>query len=159
MPCEVHVGDPSIDVPTAAAHFVEPGGLHAPFLPWPPDDRVEPDVRVLAVFVTPHLTAVLGFDDARCSLGQRGGNPTLEHVGRLDDVVVDGDQNVMAVPGTGVRQQRHSTTIAIYAKKVKIAIEAAKRAADSGPSYATRRGSVVTSTLGAPTSVDCFETT
>ena len=52
---EVHVGDARIDIPTAAPHFVEPGGLHAPFLFGPPDHRVEPDVRILAVLVAPHL--------------------------------------------------------------------------------------------------------
>ena len=79
--------------------------LHSSF--GPPDDRVEPDVRVLAVLVAPHLAAV-GLDDLRRPVGQRCGQAAVEHVGWLDDVVVNRDQDVLSLPGRRVRQQRHT---------------------------------------------------
>ena len=105
---QVHVGDPGVDVPTAAAHLVEPGGFHAPFLVRPSDHRVEPDIRILPVLIAPHLASVVGLDDLGRAVGQRGGKPADEHVGRLDDVIVDRDQDMLSLPGIRVRQQRHT---------------------------------------------------
>lgn len=105
---EVHVGDPRVDIPTAAPHFVEPGGFHAPFLAGPADHRVEADVGVLATLVAPHLPPVVSLDDLRRAVGQGGGEPPGEGVGRLDDMVVDRDHDVLSLPGLRVWQQRHT---------------------------------------------------
>ena len=105
---EVHVGDAGVDIPTAAAHFVEAGGLHTPFLFWPADDGVESDVRIAAALVMPHLGAVVGLHDLRRAVGQRVREAALEHVGWLDDVVVNRDEDVLSLPRRRVRQQRHT---------------------------------------------------
>ena len=107
-PGQVHVSDPGLDVPAAAAHLVEAGGLHAPLLARAPDHRVEPDVGIVAVLVTPYLPAVVGLDDPGRPVGQRGGKPAVEHVGRLDHVVVDGDQDMLPLAGSRIWQQRHN---------------------------------------------------
>ena len=45
----VHVVHAGVDVEAAGAHLVEAGRLHAPFVPGPADDGVQPDVGILAV--------------------------------------------------------------------------------------------------------------
>src|ERR1700749_3460784 len=65
------------------------------------DHPGEAEVRVVAVLVTPYLPAVVGLDDPWRPAGQRGGQPAVEHVGWLDDVVVDGDQHVLPLAGAG----------------------------------------------------------
>ena len=70
---EIHVGDARFDVVATAAHLVEAGGLHAPLGLRAAGDRVEPDLRVEAVFVDPGLAAVLERDDLRCAFRELGG--------------------------------------------------------------------------------------
>ena len=55
---DVHVGDPGVDIPCPAAHFVETGGLEARLDDGPSDDGVESDVRILLAFEAPVLAAV-----------------------------------------------------------------------------------------------------
>jgi hypothetical protein len=74
----------------------------------PSDHSVEPDIRILPAFIAPDLAPVVVLGDLGRAVGQRGGKPADEHVGRLDDVIVDRDQDVLSLPGIRVRQQRHT---------------------------------------------------
>jgi hypothetical protein len=66
--------------------------------------RLESDIRVLPVLVAPHLAPVVGLDDPRRAVGQRTGKPADEQIGRLDDVVVDRNLDVLSRPGIRVWQ-------------------------------------------------------
>ena len=98
--------DARLHVVATAPHLVEAGRLHAPLGLRAPGDRVEPDLRVEAVFVHPRLAAVVERDDVRRALGERGGNAALEEVRGLDQVVVDGDDRVVPGAGLGLGQER-----------------------------------------------------
>ena len=102
---EVHVVDALVDVPCAAAHLVEAGGLEAVLGHRPADDRVEADVGQRLPVVHPGLPAVVGVDDARGAVGELLGHAALEGVRRLDDVVVDGDDGVAALGPLGLGQE------------------------------------------------------
>ena len=71
----------------------------------PPDDRVEADVGVAVVLEDPGLRPVGLLDHPGGALLERGGQAALEHVGRLDEVVVDRDHGDPHRPGLGVGQQ------------------------------------------------------
>ena len=105
---EVHVGDAGVDVPAALAHLVEARRLHAPLVLRPADHRVEPDVREQLVLVGPRLACRRRTRRAaaRASASVRG-HPAVEQVGRLDEVVVDGDDREAARARLRVGQQRH----------------------------------------------------
>ena len=93
---EVHVGDARLDVVATAAHLVEARRLHAPLGLGPAGDRVEPDLRVEAVFVDPRLAPVVERDDAAArASGRCRGHAPLEEVGRFDEVIVDRDDRVV----------------------------------------------------------------
>ena len=82
---EVHVADASLDVPAAAPHLVEAGGLHAPLRLRPARDRVQPDLRVEAVFVHPGLAALVGRDHAGRAFAQiaSGTRPSNRSAGSI----------------------------------------------------------------------------
>ncbi len=102
---DVHVGDAGVDVPRAAAHLVEADRLERVLVDRATDDRVEPDVRQLLAVVHPDLAAVVLLDDARRAVGELGRHPTFEGVGRLDDVVVGRDHDVLAGRPLGLGQE------------------------------------------------------
>ena len=58
-----------------------------------PGDRVEPDVGDLEVEEVPHVGAVGLVHDVGRDVAVLRGQVVLEHVGRLDDVVVDAHQD------------------------------------------------------------------
>jgi hypothetical protein len=82
-----------VDVVAAVADLVEGGRLHAVLLGRPARDRVQPDVRDLAAFVRPDVAAVVLPDDARRDVDVLGREAALEHVGRLDGMVVHAHQD------------------------------------------------------------------
>ena len=67
MPAAVHVGDAGLDVEAPGPHLVEARRLHRPLVTGPPDDGVEPDVRVEVALVDPGLRAPVGLDEGRRS--------------------------------------------------------------------------------------------
>ena len=77
----------------ARAQLVEARRVHAVFLGRPAGDRVEADVRDVEVEELPHVGAVGAVLDARRDVLVLRGQVVLEHVGRLDDVVVDADED------------------------------------------------------------------
>ncbi len=105
MPARSMSGDTRLDVEAARAHFVEAGRVHAPFLARPAHHGVEPDVGVVVPLEDPALGPVLLLDHPRRPLGQRGGQATLEEVGRLNEVVVHRDHRHPDRPRLGVGQQ------------------------------------------------------
>ena len=102
---EVHVAHARIDVPRAASHLVEADGVERQLLLRPAHDRVEADLVVAVAVVQPVLHAVVVGLDTRRALGVLGGDPALEEVGWLDEVVVDRDQRAPAGPAIGVGQE------------------------------------------------------
>ena len=72
---EVHVRHAGMDIPGAAAHFVEPGRLEAVLRHRPADDGVEADVRQRLAVVHPGLSAVLGVDHPRRAVGELAAAP------------------------------------------------------------------------------------
>ena len=102
----VHVLDAGGDVEAARAHLVEAGRVHAPLVAGPADDRVQADVGVAVALEDPGLRSVGLLDHLRRAVLERGGQASLEQVGRLDEVVVDGDHGDPHGPRLGVGQQR-----------------------------------------------------
>jgi hypothetical protein len=86
---DVHVLDPVVDIPRAAAHVLEPGGLEAVLLAGPAGHGVEADVREDLVEPQPRLATVVGVDDAGLDVGELLREAAFEDVGWLHDVVVD----------------------------------------------------------------------
>ncbi len=56
------------------------------------DDRVQPEVGAAPTVELPRI-GVADLDDVRRLVLQPGGHPPFEHVGRLDDVIVDRHQD------------------------------------------------------------------
>ena len=102
---EVHVLDTLVDIPCAAAHFVEPGRLEAVLGHRSSDDRVEANVGQRLPVVHPGLTAVIRVDDPRRAVGELPRNAAFEGVRRLHDVVVDGDDGVEPLGAFGFGQE------------------------------------------------------
>ena len=87
-----------VDVPCAAAHLVEAGGIEGPLVERLPDDGVEADLVMLLAVPEPVLgTAVVLGHDARGQARITRGHTSLEHVRRLDQMIVDRDQRRMAL--------------------------------------------------------------
>ena len=63
-----------------------------------PGDRVEPDVRDRLTVEDPHVVAGVGVLDARRVVGELRRHPALEQVRRLDEVVVDADEDHVFEP-------------------------------------------------------------
>jgi hypothetical protein len=89
----VHVLDPLVDVPAAPPDPAQGGGLDAVLLGLLARHRVEADVRDLVPLVDPHVGAVVLVHELRRELLPLLGKVVVEERGRLDDVVVDADQD------------------------------------------------------------------
>jgi hypothetical protein len=89
----VHVGDAFVDVVAAGPDLVQALRLHAVLLLGPSGDRVERDVADGVVPELPYVAAVLAVDQARRVLLVAGRQVVREQVWRLDDVVVDADED------------------------------------------------------------------
>ncbi len=89
----VHVLDPLVDVVTTRADLVEALRLEPVLLFRATGDRVERDVGDDGVAELPGVRAVLVVHQARGVVDVLLRQVVLEHVGRLDGVVVDADQN------------------------------------------------------------------
>ncbi|MDZ7791713.1 MAG: hypothetical protein U5L08_14705 [Xanthomonadales bacterium] len=101
-----------VDVPGAPTHLVEAGRLHAVLLDGPAHDGVEPDVGMRHTVDQPRLVPLIVLDHPRSSIAELGRDPTLEHVGRFHDVVVDGDERKPARATVGLRQERNGALVA-----------------------------------------------
>ena len=90
---EVHVVDAGVDVVGPPSHLVEPGRVERPLVQRLAHHRVESDLEVLLAVVEPVLggAVVLGHHTRR-GVGELRRYPTLEHVRRLHEMVVDRDQ-------------------------------------------------------------------
>ncbi len=96
----VHVLHPLVDVVTTGSHLVERGRLDAVLLLRPPRDRVQPDVRDDGALEGPDIRAVGLTDDARRAITPLRRDGGVEHVRRLDEVVVDAHHDqVVGVDG------------------------------------------------------------
>ncbi len=93
-PVDVHVGDPSLDVPAPPPHLLEAEGLETVGVRAASGHRVHPDLGEPAAVELPHLVALVVLDDARRPVGETGFEAALEHVGGLDEVVVHRDDGV-----------------------------------------------------------------
>ena len=89
----VHVEDALLDVEASFADLVEAGRVDSVLLGRTARDRVEPDVRHLELQELPDVRAVVLVDDLGREVPVLGGKVALEQVGRLDDVVVDTDDD------------------------------------------------------------------
>jgi hypothetical protein len=69
------------------------------------DHGVQADVRVVGALEPPELVAPLVLEDAGRPVGQAVRDPSVEEVGGLDEMVVDGDQRVEDRSRRRVRQQ------------------------------------------------------
>ena len=102
-----HVLHALVDVVTAGPHLLERRGVDAVLLRRAPGDGVEPDVRDRGAVEHPHVVAAVGVHDLRRLVGVLRGHPPVEHVRRLDHVVVDADEDhvvdVHGVPPSDVR--------------------------------------------------------
>ena len=82
-----------MDVVATVADLGEGGRLHAVLLPGSAGDGVEPDVRDLLAVVPPDVGSIVLLHDARRDVAPLGREMSIEHGGRLDDVVVHADQD------------------------------------------------------------------
>ena len=85
--------DALVDVVAARPHLGERRRLDAVLLGRLAGHGVEPDVRELLALVEPDVVAAVGLDDLRRQVLVLGGQVAVEHVGRLDHVVVDRHQD------------------------------------------------------------------
>ena len=90
---DVHVADAVVDVVGAGAHLREGHRIETPVLLRPPDHRVQCDRAGDVALELPLLHAGFGDDDPRGLVGVLRRHVTLEHVGGLDHMVVDADQD------------------------------------------------------------------
>jgi hypothetical protein len=90
---DVHVADAGIDLVAAVAHLPERHGVHAVLLGRSAGDRVQPEVRAALVAPYPHVGPVRCADHTGPAVAPPLGKVALEDVGRLDDVVVDADED------------------------------------------------------------------
>jgi hypothetical protein len=89
----VHVADALVDVVRPRTHLGEPNGVEAPLLFRPGDDGIETHGAHLLAFEHPLLDAVVTHHDVGCPVLVFGWYVPVEHVGRLDNVVVDAHQD------------------------------------------------------------------
>ena len=92
-PVGVHVAHPLVDVVAAGAHLLEGGGFDAVLLGGPTHHGVEADVGDEVALERPHVGAVGVVDDLGGAVLPLGRHPALEHVGGLDDMVVDAHED------------------------------------------------------------------
>ena len=103
---DVHVVHAGVDVVATRSHLVEAERLEAVGLRSPARHGVHPHLGVPLALELPHLMPLGRLDDAGGAVGQRGGKPVLERVGRLDDVVVHRDHRVAHLPRLGLGQEQ-----------------------------------------------------
>ena len=96
-----HVLHPLVHVVATGAHLVEGGRVDAVLLLRPAGDRVEPDVGDRLAVEHPHVVAGVGVLDAGRAVGELRRHPALEQVRRLDEVVVDADEDHVLDPHAG----------------------------------------------------------
>jgi len=89
----VHVAHAIVDVPTSVTHVVERRGVDAVLSRRAAGDRVEADVRQLVAAECPHVDAVVLRDHLRHFVGVFGRHAVGPHVGRLDGVIIDRDED------------------------------------------------------------------
>ena len=93
----------AFDLVATGAHLVEARRLDQPVLGLAADDRVEADLEEDLAVELPDLVALVGLDDARRQRLEPRGQAAVEHVRRLDEVVVDRDR---ACSGSGAARDR-----------------------------------------------------
>ena len=103
---DVHVADAGVDVVAARPHLVEAEGLQAVGLGAAAGHGVHAHLGVALALELPHLVPLGRLDDARRPVCQLSGEPALEGVGRLDDVVVDRDHRVAHLPRLGLGEEQ-----------------------------------------------------
>ena len=92
-----------VDVPRAAPHLVEAGRLEAVLVDRSADDRVEARRSGALAVEQPVLAAVVVSTTCGARSANFFGQPALERVRRLDDVVVDRDHGVLALRAARAR--------------------------------------------------------
>ena len=98
---------PLLDVVAAAPDLLDAGGLGPELLLGPPGHRVQGGVQYLLAVVNPRHGAVVAADEPRRLVRVLALDATLEHVRRLDDVVIDADQDqVIDVHGSSLLTSR-----------------------------------------------------
>ena len=103
---DVHVADAGLDVVAAGPHLIEAEGLDLHRLRPPAGDGVHADLAVdLAVELPDLVPPLVDHDPGRLVL-QLLRQATLEHVGRLDQVVVDADDGVPDLPGLRLGEEQ-----------------------------------------------------
>ena len=103
---DVHVADAGVDVPAPAAHLVEAERLDLDGLRSPARHRVHADLRVAVAVELPHLVALGRLHHPGGVRLEPGRKAALEHVRRLDEMVVDRDHRVADVPRLGLGQEQ-----------------------------------------------------
>ena len=102
-----HVEHALVHVVGALAQLVEARRVHPVLLGRPAGDGVEPDVRDVEVEELPRVGAVGAVLDPRRDVLVLRGQVVLEHVGRLDHVVVDAHEDeIFEVHGPSIRVRR-----------------------------------------------------
>jgi hypothetical protein len=89
----VHVADTLVDVVHARPHLGEAGGVAAPLPGGPGHHSVEPADTLWLALIDPLVDAIFVGDHHRRFVPVLGRHVTEEHVGRLNDVVVDAHQD------------------------------------------------------------------
>ena len=97
---------PGLHVPRPAAHVLEADRLERQLFRWTAGDRVEADVGQHLVEPQPCLAAAVGVDHARRGVGEPRTEPAVEHIGRLDDVVVGREDRRPGLTRLGLGQER-----------------------------------------------------
>ena len=120
---EVHVLHALVDVVATGPHLVEAERLESVAARSPAGDGVHAGLVVRIPLELPDLVTAFVQDDLRRTILQLRGEPALEHVRRLDEVVVDRDHGVLhrrrfglGKEELGVQQLRHGPQYAAAAR-------------------------------------------
>jgi hypothetical protein len=104
-PVEVHVAHAGVHIPRAAAHLLESHRLVRAFLDRPSGHRGQTDLRVDLAVEQPRLPAPGIFDHPRGGVRKFPGQSPLEHLGRLDQMIVGRNEHQVTRGPGRVRQQ------------------------------------------------------
>ncbi len=124
---DIHIGHACVDIPRAASHLVEACRFEAVLSRRSADHRVETDIGKLLTLPHPRLAAVAGVDDARLVAGETLREPSDKRVGRLHDVIVDGDHRIDTFTRHRLRQPRDVFPPTVAASECSVAREVVKR--------------------------------
>src|SRR5207249_475572 len=91
-----------VDVVAAGPHLVEASRLHFPVLALAADHRIQPDLEEDLSIEVPDLVAFLRYDNTRRVRIELRGESSLEHVGWLDEMIVDREQGVTDLARLGI---------------------------------------------------------